>query len=235
MAAKAIYFGVDEVLNFYDSNDLPYFSIWDKNQKITQYNGLIKGNAEKSEGREKLENQLKVFLKNNFDHELRLCIHPEYEVSYDWRKSPIVEQGLFAINNEKVSFDTNKNANHNEQFVNYLINENALLKEKNEALTLELSEYQIEDEANEIGAIQAPETMIDQISKLASNPDVIGLIDRIFSSPGKTPVTSLAGVDENAELQNLINTLFQKGVTIEHLRKLAAMPAIKIKTLLNML
>lgn len=242
MAAKAIYFGLADVLAFYDSNELPYFSIWDKTQKITQYNGLRKGEAEKSEGREKLEAQLKAFEKSNFDHELRLCIHPDFEVSYDWRKSPIVEQGLFCISDTNKPGETAKNlSGNNDRLVDYLMNENALLKEKNEALMLELSEYQAEDESEDIGSVTPPETMIDQITKLANNPAVMGLIQTIFS-PAPTPrATALAGVNDVAEqeeikeLQSLINTLFAKGVTIEHLRKLAAMPAAKIKSLLFML
>ena len=46
---------------------------------------------------------------------------------------------------------------------------------------------------------------------------------------------AMAGVGDSPELEALIKQLFDKGVTVEHLRKLADMPKMKIQSLLLML
>jgi N-dimethylarginine dimethylaminohydrolase len=42
-------------------------------------------------------------------------------------------------------------------------------------------------------------------------------------------------VEDNTEVSQYVEALFKKGVTVDHLRKLSEMPAIKIKSLLMML
>lgn len=79
---------------------------------------------------------------------------------------------------------------------------------------------------------------LGQMAKLLENDTVKGLIGALVGyltrQPAKLqPVTSLGSI--NADWEHCVSVLFQKGVTLEHLQKLAAMPESKIKMLLAML
>jgi len=93
---------------------------------------------------------------------------------------------------------------------------------------------QIEDEIDEI----EPEPQKNFLAGLLENEQVqtmvvsaiTGLIGSFIVK--KPMVTSLAGVDD---LDSILQTLFSKGVKLEHLKKLAEMPEDKISILIQML
>jgi hypothetical protein len=69
----------------------------------------------------------------------------------------------------------------------------------------------------------------EQVQQMAINA-ISGLIGSFMIK--KPMVTSLAGVDD---LDTILQTLFSKGVKLEHLKKLADMPEEKISMLIQML
>jgi len=111
---------------------------------------------------------------------------------------------------------------------------------KSELSALKDQKIEQDDEDDED---DAPETdALSGINTLLGNPliqQVIGLVvDRFAKTPEKRIITNLAGVpDDNDKAAALgyVEILMAKGVTVDHLRKLAEMPGIKIKTLLSML
>lgn len=80
-------------------------------------------------------------------------------------------------------------------------------------------------------------TQIGQVNELLNNPliqSIAGLIIGYLSrGTNAETVTKLAGI--NQDWQECVQILFSKGVTLEHLQKLAAMPEKKIQMLLSML
>ena len=72
------------------------------------------------------------------------------------------------------------------------------------------------------------------------NPEIqamiMGGIGKIFNMAGDKPV-AVAGVTElnEDEVFSIVNSLMDKGVTIEHLRKLNEMSSMKLNSLLLML
>jgi hypothetical protein len=78
---------------------------------------------------------------------------------------------------------------------------------------------------------------IDKIARLLENDSVktiIGAIAGFLVKPAQpAQVTSLGNIDEGWE--EVLNKLFAKGVRLEHLEKLAAMPESKIQMLIAML
>jgi len=88
-----------------------------------------------------------------------------------------------------------------------------------------------------LGAIQSPagQQLVSLGALLLER-----LTDRILPpKPEGKIITNLAGVPDDgadkAVALQYVDILMKKGVTLEHLRKLAEMPGIKIKTLLSML
>ena len=80
----------------------------------------------------------------------------------------------------------------------------------------------------------------DMIGGLMKNPEIqamiMGGIGKIFNLAGEKPV-AVAGVTElnEDEVFTIVNSLMDKGVTIEHLRKLNEMSSVKLSSLLLML
>lgn len=62
---------------------------------------------------------------------------------------------------------------------------------------------------------------------------ILGMINKFTGST--TPVQAVAGTHTQDDIQQIINTLFSKGVTPDDLAKLAAMPESQIQMLLSML
>jgi hypothetical protein len=85
---------------------------------------------------------------------------------------------------------------------------------------------------------EAPKSPIDQ---MLSNPQlqetliagVMALVSGMITKGG-TP-TAIAGIGDEAEAVEILQSLMSKGVTIEHLRKLDQMGSAKLSSLLFML
>lgn len=99
---------------------------------------------------------------------------------------------------------------------------------------------EIEDEIEEA----EPQSFLAGIGQqLLSDPQVqTALATTIINLPGylagmfgQKKVTSLAGIKKDKNLDEIIQTLFSKGVKIEHLQKLSEMDEAKIKMLISML
>lgn len=108
--------------------------------------------------------------------------------------------------------------------------------EKIERLVQEMAESEddeeIEDktENNVLGAVLGNPAVQNLLVAFATN-----LGANLVSNNQQRPVGLAGIVDENSEVNELVEKLFSKGLTIDHLRKLADMPALKIKSLLLML
>lgn len=246
MAAKPLYYGIEQVLQAYEDSASMYWSLYDKTAKLTQYNGEG-STADKAEGRNRLETLLKNFRNNGFDHDLNLHFHNKCEDAYEW-KSKVTDQFIFNLFDPKEQRETmpatkGYSDSGNEKMMNFLISENQTLREKisqleaqNILLQQQVEEYEAEAEEEE-EAING--TGADQVTEILNNPVVVGLIDRIFPrQPAGNPVSHLSGTVTEADkkrLDQLLQILISKGVTIAHLEKLAAMPAGKIQNLLQWL
>lgn len=102
-------------------------------------------------------------------------------------------------------------------------------------LQLELAQAEDDEEVEE----QAENNTLGAI---LGNPAVQHILTALVTNIGANMVTqqparpvAMAGVGDSPELEALIKQLFDKGVTVEHLRKLADMPKMKIQSLLLML
>jgi hypothetical protein len=106
-----------------------------------------------------------------------------------------------------------------------------------EALVQEMAEAEDDEEIEEnaennvLGAVLGNPAVQNILMAFATNLGANLATNQI----SKRPVAMAGIVDENPEINELVEKLFSKGVTVEHLRKLSEMPAVKIKSLLLML
>jgi hypothetical protein len=215
---QATHTGKNSVLSFFETEaETPYFSLWVKSQKQTQYTG-----ADMDKAVEKLEHWLNIYEKENFDKIVILKLHIDKEKDYT-TKSAVLSQIYFKIGETKPVIQGNDlNA--------YYINEiNNLRAEIN---ALKLKENIEEEEEEEEEEENATQKTINGVLGALEHPVIAGLLNRMFT--GGQPVRNLAGVNEGTADQ-YVQMLFNKGVTLDHLRKLAEMPEAKIKMLLTML
>jgi hypothetical protein len=109
---------------------------------------------------------------------------------------------------------------------------------KIEALIVEMNEAddddEVEDKAenNVLGAVLGNPAIQNLLLTFATN---LGANLASNNMKPTRPVAMAGVVEENTEVSQYVETLFKKGVTVDHLRKLSEMPAVKIKSLLMML
>lgn len=218
---QATHIGKNAVLSFFETEaETPCFSLWVKSVKQTQYCG-----DDMDKAVEKLEHWLDIYEKEKFEQIVILKLHNEKEKAYTL-KSPVLSQIYFKISDSKPVPQGNElNA--------YYINEiNTLRAELNAIKLRELPEADEDDEDDEDDEESETQRTINGVKEIIEHPLIAGLIGKWIN--GNQPVHNLAGVEHNTA-DEYVQMLFKKGVTLDHLRKLAEMPEAKIKMLLTML
>jgi hypothetical protein len=105
---------------------------------------------------------------------------------------------------------------------------------------------ELQDIEDEVEDLQPEQTSIlaGAVNNLVSSPEIQAAIAAaVMNLPAmiggffkKAPVTtSLAGICDNKDVNEVIEILYSKGVKIDHLRKLAEMDQAKIQMLISML
>ena len=228
MSAKAQIVGIDGIMDWYDQHcTSPYYAVYTylaptKLEKHFQYT-----KPDQDEGRMLLENTLQaMYLQND---ETLYCIK------------------LYDTLNKKGSIDSNLDNYASVRIravdlphalpiagverSNYKL-ENALARmmETQNLILSRLSEENIEEE-------KEPES---GIAGILNNPHMQTLlmagVSKLLGISGTQPA-GIAGVDDSYENEAIVilNNLMQKGVTIEHLKKLDEMGQAKLHSLLLML
>jgi hypothetical protein len=213
------YYGKNDILtSFEEKAKTPYWSFWDSSSRFAQNNDI----DDMDESIAMLESEIDRNIKNNYDRPVTLILHNKKEKDYTKKSEGTV---LICMCLERHAYSETQ---QNNQIANYnLYNElNALKSELNALKNAQLvDESEDEDEYED-------ESFIGSVKTLLNEPVIAGLINK-FLQPG-TPVNNLAGIDNN-NVNDILNVLFSKGVTVEHLNKLSQMPESQIKMLLNML
>jgi hypothetical protein len=209
------YVGKESIINGYETlAKCPYFSIWLNNAIVYSFSG-----DSKEEGAEMLETILNNIA--SIDQVFTVRLHNALPAKNDtYTKNETAASIMYCslVNPSAIIAGTGVDPN----LALIMQRLNAIesdLKAKNE----EVVEEEEEQDPNE--------KLIGQISGIVNSP-VVGLLIEYFRP--KQPVTHLAGVDES-NIETILKTLFSKGVTIDHLKKLSEYPKEKISMLLQML
>jgi hypothetical protein len=230
-------FTIESVMDFYHNADGVHFKVFGGTTAQPQFCRYIFDGNEKEIGMQKLEEAL-YGLKSNTDNTNPYLI----QVFSNPKKKGE------PLNTTNIVFQLNKV----ERILPYMGGmmqpatdpelKNILLKivEGQNLLVSKLSSEEFEQEEEEpmsinkaIGSmLQNPET---QAMLLSIGGELLsGFMNRL-KQPSAPMTQGIAGIPETNESIEILNSLMNKGVTIEHLRKLDSMSLNKLSTLLMML
>lgn len=217
MSYQARYIGLNEVLEAFEKKaKAPYFSLWIGTKLICDY---CEGD-QLEDVAEKLTEEIERSIKRNITHVHELILHTKKEKNYT-RKSE--HYSVIAFQCLELPGVAGLPADPNAYTIASMHSEVNKLRSEISALQAE----RIEDDEQE------PDEM-SGIGKFFT-PEIIGQLLNRFLPPVQPTVSNLAGINPDQTLQETINVLFAKGVKLEHLQKLAAMPADRITMLISML
>lgn len=228
-------FTIDEVVNFYDAAEGSEYKIFagvNPTPQYLRYNFI----GEKEIGRQELVNAL-TQLRNNIENYNPYLIQVISEGSTGRGKkkeSPVLTSISFQLNRPQSMLPMQSMAGMGspraEMLLEKLVEQNAMLQSRIAAIE---AMEEIEEEEEE-----EPKSPIDQ---MLSNPQlqealiagVMSLVSGMVTKGG-TP-TAIAGIGDEDEAVQILRSLMNKGVTIDHLRKLNEMSSGKLSSLLFML
>jgi len=228
-------FTIDEVVNFYDAAEGSEYKIFagvNPTPQYLRYNFV----GEKEIGRQELVNAL-TQLRNNIENYNPYLIQVISEGNTgrgrSKKDSPVLTSISFQLNRPQqlmpMQAMSGIGSPRTEMLLEKLVEQNAMLQSRIAAIEA-MDELEEEEEA--------PKSPIDQ---MISNPQVqealiagvISLMSGLASGLGGPK--AIAGIGDEAEAVEILQSLMSKGVTIDHLRKLNEMSSAKLSSLLFML
>jgi len=226
----ATYYGSNEILQAFETQAKKgYFSMW-----VNKSPALQNDVNDLDIAKEAIKKKVEDFAKANFTNVFTIHLH---NIAPDKRTGSYAHADncytMLYCQAKHAKTEAPENINGNLYPLYNLIekqneNINALISKVN-ALETEETEAPGSNEAQ----------LIEQINGFSNSPlgvlaatYIPRILDRFL--PAQKTVAGIAGT-EQTDLEETINVLYSKGVTLEHLQKLAAMPQAKIKMLLTML
>ena len=227
-------FTIDEVINFYDAAEGSEYRIFagvNPTPQYLRYNFV----GEKEIGRHELLNAL-TQLRNNIENYNPYLIQVISEGSTGRGKkkeNPVLTSISFQLNRPQqlmpMQAMSGMASPRTEMLLEKLVEQNAMMQSRLSALEA-MGEIEEEEEVPE-----------SPINAMLSNPElqqaivtgIMGLVGGMFAKSGQPQ--AIAGIDDEAEAIEILRSLMNKGVTIDHLRKLNEMSSSKLSSLLFML
>jgi hypothetical protein len=232
---KAQATGTRRIMEWFDRNaTTPYFSVWSNTTPSKKELNFGWYEEDLEAGRNKLENDLDALEQNGVNELYTILLHQKknkdgyitldtpYYASLKFRAAELEQPMVMPMQHI-----AGMSSNHRLESVL-----EKMMETQNMILTkLSADEFDEEEEGDDEN---------DMIGGLMKNPEIqamiMGGIGKIFNLAGEKPV-AVAGVTElnEDEVFTIVNSLMDKGVTIEHLRKLNEMSSVKLSSLLLML
>jgi hypothetical protein len=208
--------GKESILTAYETQaKMPYFSIWLNNAPIYSFSG-----DSKEEGAEMLETILENYSK--VDQVFTVRLHNALPAKNDtYNKNEAAASILYCSLVDPLPIIAATGVDPNLSLIMQRLN---AIESDIKAQSVNIEEEEEEEEDKN-------EKLLGQINGIVNSPIIGLLLD--FLKPKQT-VTHLAGVEEN-NIEKILSTLFSKGVTVEHLRRLSEYPKEKISMLISMI
>lgn len=232
---KAQATGTRRIMEWFDRNaTTPYFSVWSNTTPSKKELNFGWYEEDLEAGRNKLENDLDALEQNGVNELYTILLHQKknkdgyitldtpYYASLKFRAAEL-EQPMIMPMQHIAGMGSNQRLE-------------SVLEKMMETQNMILTKLSADEfDENEDGENEG-----DVIGGLMKNPEIqamiIGGIGKIFNMAGDKPI-AVAGVTElnEDEVFTIVNSLMDKGVTIDHLRKLNEMSSMKLNSLLIML
>lgn len=225
---------IEDVLDWYRSQNIPKYTI---TQKMKWGKGYYDG-SDIDEGIIKLQSDLEALKGSNIVNQNDYVLQLHKPSTAKSKTSDITYTITFDFSGEYSQSQIGSIPTFNQVGLTKrdLMD---ILDERDRQKELQQIDEEIEDLEEEqpsilAGAVnnlmQSPEIQSAIAAAVMNLPSIIGGIFK------KAPVTtSLAGICDNKDINEVIEILYSKGVKIDHLRKLAEMDQAKIQMLISML
>jgi hypothetical protein len=219
---KAMVTGTKGLMDWLDRNAIsPYYSVWCGKQLLFSWN-----DDDKEAGSNKLENDVYAIEQNGVGDLLTIKLHPKKE------------KGGFITDKTPIYASLNFRPAELERSNMYGMQPMGSVNSRLESMLEKMLENQaiLMQQDDEDDIVERPKSGIEA---LIDSPHVQGLIIAGLSKMFKldNQPTGIAGINEaNAnEALVLLSNLMDKGVTVDHLKKLDQMSNAKLQSLLIML
>lgn len=222
MAATAQLRSANAVLNWYNEQPQAAWKLYRFSVMTKNITGAYDGKS-KDEGYEKLQTELSYISADDYNNFVLGLFNDK-----DKEKAAPAINKVFVLHEAPVGMIAGYGiTNQQAQINNEILNEIRALRAERIA---ELETEEDEDEKEE------PVTPASILAGMLQQPQVqqmlIAMLGNIVSSFSAPKVQHVSGTQD---LEQIIQTLFSKGVTADDLAKLAAMPQTQISMLLTML
>ena len=227
MAATAQLRSASAVLNWYNDQPQAAFKLYRFSVMPKNITGAYDGKS-KDEGYEKLQSELALIANDDYNNFVLGFFNEKDKEN----ATPAINK-VFTVNDAPLGMVAGYGvSNHQAQINNEILNEIRAMRAERLA---EIEEDETEEEEEEeqpmtpgsilAGMLQQPrvqEMLINALSSMAGN----------FARPR---VQAVSGTHTEQDMEQILQTLFSKGVTPDDLLKLASMPQSQISMLLSML
>lgn len=227
MAATAQLRSASAVLNWYNDQPQAAFKLYRFSVMPKNITGAYDGKS-KDEGYEKLQSELALIANDDYNNFVLGLFNEK-----DKEKATPAINKVFTVNDAPIGMVAGYGvSNHQAQINNEILNEIRAMRAERLA---EIEEDETEEEEEEeqpmtpgsilAGMLQQPrvqEMLINALSSMAGN----------FARPR---VQAVSGTHTEQDMEQILQTLFSKGVTPNDLLMLASMPQSQISMLLSML
>jgi hypothetical protein len=223
MAATAQLRNASAVLNWYNEQPQAAWKIFRFSVMAKNITGAYDGKS-KDEGYEKLQTELSYISPDDYNN----FVLGLYNDKDKERVSPAINK-VFVLNEAPLGMIAGYGVSNQQAQVN-----NEILNEIRALRAERMAELETDDEEEE--EAEQPVTPSSILAGMLQQPQVqqmlIAMLGNIVSGFAAPKVQHVSGTQD---MEQIIQTLFSKGVTADDLEKLAAMPQAQISMLLSML
>ena len=223
MAATAQLRNASAVLNWYNEQPQAAWKIFRFSVMAKNITGAYDGKS-KDEGYEKLQTELSYISPDDYNN----FVLGLYNDKDKERVAPAINK-VFVLNEAPLGMIAGYGVSNQQAQVN-----NEILNEIRALRAERLAELETDDEEEE--EAEQPVTPSSILAGMLQQPQVqqmlIAMLGNLVNSFSAPKVQHVSGTQD---VEQIIQTLFSKGVTADDLAKLAAMPQAQIAMLLSML
>jgi hypothetical protein len=223
MAATAQLRSASAVLNWYNEQPQAAWKIFRFSVMAKNITGAYDGKS-KDEGYEKLQTELSYISPDDYNN----FVLGLYNDKDKERVSPAINK-VFVLNEAPLGMIAGYGVSNQQAQVN-----NEILNEIRALRAERMAELETDDEEEE--EAEQPVTPSSILAGMLQQPQVqqmlIAMLGNLVNSFSAPKVQHVSGTQD---IEQIVQTLFSKGVTADDLAKLAAMPQAQISMLLSML
>jgi len=227
MAATAQLRSESAVLNWYNDQPQAAFKLYRFSVMPKNITGAYDGKS-KEEGYEKLQSELALIANDDYNNFVLGLFNDK-----DKEKATPAINKVFTVNEAPLGMVAGYGvSNQQAQINNEILNEIRAMRAERLA---EIEEDETEEEEEEEQPVTPGSILAGMLQQPRVQELLINALTGMVGSMARPRVQAVSGTHTEQDMEQILQTLFSKGVTPDDLMKLAAMPQSQITMLLSML